>query len=197
MQNIIDERIPYQRIFEFLSEHAPAFPTERKRQNYLARILDRLKSIRTAPDITRFVVSVEWTRGGVYGSQAIATFVADNIVRTSARTCGYGYDKESTAIADSLNKSPEVLKLFFSRLESGLQAGEIDPKNMRERMVSVFGYGVGLFSSADHFFDTGVGTNCYRRNFEAIGWTAEKIATGNLFDVWEFRKAAGKGEQDK
>jgi len=193
----IDERIPYQRIFEFLSEHASAFPTERKRQNYLASILDRLKSIRTAPDSARFVVSVEWTRGGVYGSQAIAMFTTDNIVRTGEKTGGYGYDKESTAIADVLNKSPEVLKLFFGRLEAGLQAGEIDLEDMRESMKLVFGYGVGLFNSTDHFFDGGVGTNCYRRNFEAIGWTAEKIATGNLFDVWEFRKATGKGDQDK
>ena len=196
MQNI-DERIPYQRIFDFLAEHSPAFPTERRRKNHLARILDRLKEIHTAPDITRFVVAVEWTRGGVYGSQAIATFVADNTVRTGDRTRGCGYDKESTAIAGSLNKSPEVLKLFFDRLESGLQAGEIDPESMRESMKLVFGYGVGLFSSPNEFFDGGVGTNCYRRNFEAAGWFVEKIASVESFDVWEFRKAAGKGDQDK
>jgi len=190
----IDERIPYQRIFDLLAEHAPAFPTERRRKNHLARILDRLKAVCTAPDIARFVVSVEWTRGGVYGSQAIATFTTDNIGRTGEKTGGCGYDKESTAIADVLNKSPEVLKLFFRRLESGLQSGEIDTERMRESTELVFGYGVGLFSSPDEFFDGGVGTNCYLRNFEAVGWTAEKIATGNLFDVWEFKK---KGDQEK
>lgn len=182
------EKDAYPQIYSILYANCPAFATGRKKRNHLLRILDRLKDIRTAPPFDAFRVTVEWTRGGTYGPQVAAVLLGAFTSRTGKRTSGCGYDKESTAIADVLNQTPEVLHLFFDRLESGLESGEIDSANFRESIKAVFGYGVGLYSSPDCFFDGGVGTSCYAKNFAAVGWEAEKVASGKGFDVWEFRK---------
>ena len=143
----------------------------------LSKDLQIIEAAKQAEEVEKIIIKVEWKRSRIWGSNP----TAEVEVRTkthgffrynSGSIGGCGYDKESAAISEALNKSNEVLKMLF-------EAKDKDIKNSNE---NIFGYGMntGILPS----FSGGCGVSCYRRNFEAIGMKFEKISGGNSFDVY-------------
>lgn len=156
----------------------------RATKKYLSRIeseILRIEEISKAPKVKSIRISVEWKKNSTWGAnpRAEVTVIHENNtldVFESGSISGCGYDKESTAIAKALNQSTAVLKLLYS-----LKNKNIDKKN-----EDIFHYGIG--GSETPRFSSGVGTDCYYRVFENLGFKMEKVASGNTFDAWTVTK---------
>ena len=75
---------------------------------------------------------------------------------------GCGYDKESAAVAEALNKCDSVLQLLYTYKENALAAGESDESKTAScgrSNGSIIGYGAGY--GAIPYFEGGVGVSCF------------------------------------
>lgn len=87
------------------------------------------------------------------------------------RAGGWGYDKESAAIADALNKCDGVRKLLCELKVKGLKEGKKSHSEMAITTIDnrdVICYGCGY--TPIPYFDGGCGTECYLRAFEIGGY---------------------------
>ena len=90
---------------------------------------------------------------------------------TSGSIGGCGYDKKSTSVAEALNESPTVRKLFCEKGENVTSYGFTHQNN-----------------DSLPYLDGGVGCECYSRVFEEMGYKFESIAHGDNFDVYNISK---------
>ncbi len=91
---------------------------------------------------------------------------------------GYGYDKQSTAVANCLNQIDEILKMLYT-----IKNDNIDKEN---RDLLGYGSGYGLTPS----IEGGVGVSCYPYIFSKLGYEFKTIASGKTFDVYTITKKA-------
>lgn len=95
--------------------------TQKRYNKILNNYLNKLDAIANADNIKDFSISIEWTTGGSYGSQAKAELRehTENGYKyyEGSKTGGCGYDKRSTATASVLNQSKPILKLILNKLE--------------------------------------------------------------------------------
>lgn len=131
--------------------------------------------------ISEITIAVEWAKNRTWGlcPQATARVCyVDNTCDTftSSRVTGCGYDKESTAVAQSLNQCSELLNLLYA----------IKDQRPTEKNHNIFGYGsgYGLLPS----FEGGVGVNCYDPIFQKIGYSFAGVSHGKTFDVYKVVK---------
>ena len=149
--------------------------TERQIKNRLAKE-EKIEQIqRNQKPVRSITITIGWKKSRTWGSNPHATaeveFQDGTFYRdTKDYTCtGYGYDKESTVIADIFNKY-----LIYTLWQ--LEGKEVHDKP----------YGVYLNFDYSPFFDGGIGTNCYYRIAEFIGGKFEHISGGKTFDVYKF-----------
>ena len=123
---------------------------EAEYQNYN----DRIEAAENAGEILDGVITVDW-RSNYEGDQAKATLSyryidADGYTRRatyeSSRTGGGGYNKESTAIANALNKSPEFSRLLMNAREYGVHTDYGVDRNEGKPYPPEYSWGVGVGS---------------------------------------------------
>ena len=140
----------------------------------------RIRAINNGGKLIEATISIEWKKSKMWGSNptAEAKIICEDSEGnrvyqnyTSGSISGCGYDKESTAVAMALNQSNAVLKAFFDK---------VSPNSDRREL---FGYGVGIYEGVATL-SGGVGTSCYYKNFESVGYKFEKTASGKTFDVY-------------
>lgn len=162
-----------------------SFIIEREKKDLEKRMDKDLAQLTTIwsknQQIEKIVVSVEWKKSNVWGSNPSASakvYYNDGSanIYESGSVGGCGYDKESTAIAKALNQSNALIKLLCIVKEEAA-----DKKNHE-----VFGYGSGYRMIPQ--FEGGVGVSCYYSIFEKIGFKMNKTAAGKTFDVWTIEK---------
>lgn len=87
-------------------------------------------------------------------------------------TGGYGYDKESTAMAGCFNKSPEFLKILM------------DARARKKTLP----YGVSLANGRPYlpYYDGGVGAECFSSVLKAMGYDCRYIPTADNMSVYEY-----------
>lgn len=87
-------------------------------------------------------------------------------------TGGWGYDKESTAMAGCFNKSPEFLKLLMDARARG----------------KTLPYGVSLNKGKPWlpYWDGGVGAGCHNDVMKASGYDVRYIPTADNMSVYEY-----------
>ena len=115
---------------------------------------DRIEAAENAGEILDGVITVDW-RSNYEGDQAKATLSyryidADGYTRRatyeSGRTGGGGYNKESTAIANALNKSPEFSRLLMNAREYGVHTDYGVDRNEVKPYPPEYSWGVGVGS---------------------------------------------------
>lgn len=111
-------------------------------------------------------ISVEFARSRTWGSIPHATITAGQR-RTFGTASGYGYDKESAAIASAMNQNPEVMRILYDHAESG----------------EGFPYSVHTFAGLPSF-DGGCGVSCFRSVFEACGYEWRQVGNGKTFNAY-------------
>ena len=90
----------------------------------------------------------------------------------SGSTHGWGYDKESTAMADCFNEAPEFLKLLM---------------DLRAKKKDVH-YGIQLCTGKPWlpFWDGGVGASSFNQGFRDMGYEVREIPAGEHMSIFEY-----------
>ena len=141
--------------------------------------IDRIETAGVPVEAT---LTIDWTKGGSYGSQAQATIDyiyvdsqgKHNRTVQSNRTGGYGYDKESSAFADALNASPSFRKLLF------------DARVKSKKLP--YGAQLNPGKATMPYYSRGVGINSLNRVLEALGYEVKYIPTrSDMVSVYLYR----------
>ena len=144
--------------------------SEQKAQNELNKKIERKKAQKPVKSID---IAIEWKKSRMYGFNPTLTakiFHTDGEVSQFTSKCsGYGYDKESTVIADLFNNC-----LSYKLYEIDLNAEKIP-------------YGISKHQQNDYrYFAGGIGTNCYYDISAFIGGQFKCVGSGKSFDCYTF-----------
>lgn len=154
------------------------------------KAIKKAEAVAAAPTLTACRISVEWKKSRVWGYNPHATVDALTVdadgatecTTTTGRASGCGYDKQSAAIAEAFNASPEILKALYNAEEKRLKGRESRKQSRRD----FIGYGSG--SSARPYFEGGCGVSVFYKIFENCGYTFEQVASGKTFDAYKITK---------
>lgn len=140
--------------------------------------LEKLRTAENAHDLKFIYINVEWSKSRTWGAIPHAE------IRTNAGTytgtaSGCGYDKQSAAIAEALNKSPEIMRALY----------ELKEKHPTAPHRDLFGYGSGY--DILPYFEGGVGVSCFESILNQCGFTLTACNSGKMFDCYQFTKKNG------
>ena len=143
-------------------------------KEYESRLNKDFKRINTIKesneDIININIYINWTKSRTWGYNPHATIITNNGQTTEGRASGCGYDKESTAIAEALNKNNNILKLLYTAKNKKMTL-----KNNNNN--DLLGYGSGYGSLP--YFEGGVGVNSLLNIFRKLGYKIEEHHTKN------------------
>ena len=109
--------LPREKAVEIAQKRAAA-DVEKWREQQLSK----LRTAAAAPALSFLSVSVEWKRSSVWGHNPTATARTDDGTFTGYAS-GCGYDKESAAVGEALNKSPAVMRVLYQAAEQAMKNG--------------------------------------------------------------------------
>lgn len=155
-----------------------------------AKKLSLITAAENAPALNSINISVEWARSRVWGYNPTATAAAYSTANDGAQTydektgraSGYGYDKQSAAISESLNKIPAVLKVLYLAEEKRL-TGRESRKQARRDFIG-YGAGYGVLP----YFEGGCGVSVYHKIFKSCGYVFKCVGSGKMFDAYTITK---------
>lgn len=136
--------------------------------------LARLEAAETAPDVNGLEIHIEWKKSRTWGANPTATVYAETeagYMTTTGTASGCGYDKESAAIAEALNKIPGIGKMLCTAKEKALEAGKQTGNEYNSSNADLIAYGAGY--GAIPYFEGGVGVNSHISVFKACGIKCE------------------------
>lgn len=150
----------------------------RKIANLVLKQDEKYISERSQKRVKTLTISIQWyknrtwgncPRAEVSGEYADGSGIWDY---SSYSATGYGYDKESTVVAEIFNKYLKYL--LWEKHDAGVRSGN----------RNVVPYGIVL--KDDYvYYSSGVGIGCYFNIAEFLGGELERVATGNKFDVYK------------
>ena len=139
--------------------------------------LKHIEKVANAEEVDNIRVSIEWHKNRTWGNNPFCECWA--LGYTTGSASGWGYDKESTAIATAFNKNNGILKLVYNAYEKKLQ------ENYNITPHEALGYGLGY--GALPYFEGGVGASCFTWFLKSIGFTCEE-SHGKHYDSYIFEK---------
>ena len=149
-----------------------------------------LEAAANAPRISSASITVEWAKSRTWGANPTAKFLNIGDGQTVGHASGYGYDKESAAIAEAMNDSPSALRVLYELGEAALNRGE-SPRSTSScsgyHWGTCIGYGAGY--SVLPYWEGGVGSSCFWRILEKAGYTVRHAGSGKMFDCYTFYAA--------
>lgn len=143
--------------------------------------LNRIETIKKACDnVTNISINVEWVKNNTWGYNPHATVYTSNGDATEGRASGCGYDKESAAIAEALNKNNDILKLLYT-----FKNKKMTTKKTNNHDILGYGSGYGVLP----YFEGGVGISSLLNIFKKLGYTIIEHHT-NRSDFYTIEKGA-------
>lgn len=140
-------------------------------KEYKARLEKDLKRIETIAqandDITNINISINWVRSSTWGHNPHAT-VTTNGEMTEGKASGCGYDKESAAMAEALNKNNDILKILYIAKNKKMTL-----KNNNNHDLLGYGSGYGVLP----YFEGGVGASSLMNIFKKLGYNVQEYHT--------------------
>lgn len=149
----------------------------------------KLEEASEAADVVSVSVSVEWHRSRTWGYNPAAEVVIvdsnGHYYKYFGSASGCGYDKESAAVAEALNKSASIKKMLYDKKEAAIKAGASynNGSTMNNNFIH---YGAGYGSVP--YFEAGVGMSSHRGIFEACGLALKNSNHGKAFDTYYFER---------
>ena len=128
--------------------------------------LKRIETIEKAADNVRSItINVDWVCNAIWGWNPHATVYTSNGKNSEGRASGCGYDKESAAIAEALNKNNDILKLLYIAKNKKMTA-----KKTNSHDLLGYGSGYGVLP----YFEGGVGVSSLLHIFKNLGYTVRE-----------------------
>jgi hypothetical protein len=133
------------------------------------KLLDSINAKKNQKAVKEISFSIEWKKSRMYGNNPTLTASICHLDGTrsnfTAKCSGYGYDKESTVIANLFNNCLSYI--------------------LYNKDLSNAPYGISKHQNAEYlYYAGGVGTNCYYDIAEFIGAKLQKVGTGKTFDCF-------------
>jgi hypothetical protein len=178
------ELIPKTNKKVFTIETIKPYLIERKNKQLnkqLAKDIKKINTISNGKEFESIIINVEWKKSYMWGYNPRAearVYYKDHSGNyfDSGSIGGCGYDKLSTAVANSLNQVNGLLKLLY----------DLKDKNITVNNHEFFGYGSGY--GLLPYFEGGVGVSCYNTIFNKLGYEFKQITSGKSFDVFQISK---------
>lgn len=154
-------------------------------KEYNTRLNKNLKRIDTIEkannNIESITINVDWVKNRTWGYNPHATIYTNNGDITEGRASGCGYDKESTAIAEALNKNNDILKLLYIAKNKKMTAKKTNSHDL-------LGYGSGY--GALPYFEGGVGASSLLNIFRKLGYSISEHHTekSDFYTITKNRK---------
>jgi hypothetical protein len=146
------------------TEEKNAIKQERKRQQ-------QIETSKNQKPVKQITFNIEWKKSRMYGHNPVvnAQIIHEDNSYTNlySKAGGWGYDKESTVIADIFN---QCLAYKLYKLEN-------IPSDI---------YGISEHDGR-RYYAGGIGTNCYYKISEFLGGKFEKVGWGNCYDVYTLK----------
>lgn len=153
--------------------------------------LAKIETQKKQKPVKSLIITIEWHKSKMWGNNPSGSvqvaFKDGTYICQNGYTCsGYGYDKESTVIADIFNDFLRY-KLYQKHIW----------KDSINREKTNFPYGVYYYNGETGevyesgyiqkpSFNGGVGTSCYSSISKFIEGKFESVATGKTFDVFKY-----------
>lgn len=141
--------------------------------------LQKIESVEKA-EVPQYInIRVEWRNCRTYGNLSAHANIIINGLSFTGYASGCGYDKESAAIADALNKSFSALKVLYTKKNN-----TFDETQSNRQLL---GYGVLPY------FEGGVGAGCLLTLFKETGYQLITESHGKRFDCYNLKLESVKG----
>ena len=145
--------------------------------------LKRIETIaRANDDIENINISINWVKSPAWGYNPHATITTNNGTIAEGRASGCGYDKESAAIAEALNKNNDILKLLYAAKNKKMTL-----KNNDNHDLLGYGSGYGVLP----YFEGGVGASSLMNIFKKLGYNVQEYHT-KTSDFYTITKNGGR-----
>ena len=155
--------------------------------------LKHLEAIKNADEFQKINIIVEWTQSRTWGANPHATaevWTVDkdgqpHYYQYTGSASGCGYDKQSAAIAEALNKCNSIIKAFSEYKEKALKKNKNIDKSgtscthIDNRNAICYGFGYGAIPT----FEGGTGTQCFLNGFQLLGCEVSEVH-GNASDCY-------------
>ncbi len=157
-------------------EQKTARKEAKKEAKRIASETARVEQEKNQRKVKRMILTIEWKKSQAWGSNPHLTAnVEYQDGQHNEGTCtagGWGYDKESTVIAEAFN-------IFMK-----YKLHEIKPTSKKKKPYGIrYGEWKGF---PNHYFEGGIGTNCYESISEFIGGSFKRITSTKTVDVYEY-----------
>lgn len=151
--------------------------------NRLKKDIAKIERIKQADEKTQYInISINWTKSATWGYNPHATITTDRHEATEGRASGCGYDKESAAIAEALNKNDDILKLLYIAKNKKMTL-----KNTNSHDILGYGSGYGVLP----YFEGGVGASSLMNIFKKLGYNVTEYHTDKS-DFYTITKGGAK-----
>lgn len=144
--------------------------------------LNRIETIeKAAGNVQSITINVDWVRNETWGYNPHAVIYTNNGDMTEGRASGCGYDKESAAIAEALNKNNDILKLLYIAKNKKMTSKKTNNHDL-------LGYGSGY--SVLPSFEGGVGASSLLNIFRKLGYSISEHHTekSDFYTITKNRK---------
>lgn len=133
------------------------------------KAIEKIDIIKEANEKVQTInISINWVRNSTWGYNPRATITTNLGTITEGKASGCGYDKESAAIAEALNKNNNILKLLYIAKNKKMTF-----KNNNNHDLLGYGSGYGVLP----YFEGGVGASSIMNIFKNLGYNAQEYHT--------------------
>lgn len=165
-------------------EQANAYAIKRAYKRIDAQTAEKVETLQdatNAPDIEYIQIYVTWRKSRTWGYNPTADITittANNVYNYTGTASGCGYDKESAAIAQALNKSTSIKKMLCNRKEQAIPTGA-------QTSHSAIAYGAGY--NIIPYFEGGVGIGSHKEIFKVCGLSLVSETHSKHTDTYLFK----------
>lgn len=176
------------------AEQKEANKLARKQQRAIDKYIASVEAQKNQREVKSLTITIEWKKSRTWGNcpraYAEISYKDGGFERTDAKyyASGYGYDKESTVIAEIFN---EFLK--YKLWEKSIEELRRNDHSWKNEGGAPYGVRGGSYESDEtktlkefRTYEGGIGANCYFDICEFIGGKFERMASGRTFDVYKY-----------
>lgn len=139
-------------------------------------------------------IEVIWKKSATWGANPTAEVWTDEYLGFSRSVGGCGYDKESTAIAETFNKSKQMAKIAIIAKFIDTKFKDMSWKEKEEKGVFTYSYGVrfSIFNNKGIYWEGGVGASSFMNCIKTAGYKMDAEFHPKYSDCYQLSLKEGK-----